>query len=119
MARTPDINVRVNVLFGWRCTECGATGESSPYIGSQSDLDTHWLVAHGSPLPPYEEAPPDENFWDDRTIPASDPSKPASLDYAKGVRDALDVIAEGLKRNGKVDPEDIYQTRVKFYGGDR
>lgn len=40
-------------------------------------------------------------------------------DYVQGVRDALDVIADGLKRHGNVDPEDIYQARIKFYGGDK
>jgi hypothetical protein len=50
-------------------------------------------------------------------LPESDPAKPASEDYVRGVRDALDVIATGLHEHGNVDPEDIHQARVRFYGG--
>lgn len=48
-------------------------------------------------------------------IPPSDPAQPQSLDYNQGVRDALDdVAAAGLKKHGNVDPEDIYQLRVRY-----
>jgi hypothetical protein len=56
---------------------------------------------------------------DTRDVPPSNPSKPASLEYVQGVRDALDEIAAGLKLHGNVDPEDIFQARRKFYGGDQ
>lgn len=40
-----------------------------------------------------------------------------AMAYVQGVRDALDLIADGLRKHGNVDPEDIYQARMKFYGG--
>lgn len=54
-----------------------------------------------------------------RRVADDDPAKPASDDYVRGVRAALDVIEEGLRLHGNVDPEDIYQARQRFYSGDR
>lgn len=135
MARMPDIVVRVKVVgtaglvilseadaeIALKALQWANRQQNFPGAGTVSAATEKHLIEAlklQQELPPYKDAPPEQEFWDDRTIPDSDPGKPASLDYVQGVRDALDVIAKGLKRNGNVDPEDIYQARKRFYGGD-